>query len=151
MAHKIVPYILPIATLLAITIILLFARPAITGLFIAPQKQVLEAEIRITADEVLPEDAIINAYIKTGNTSIEIFKMSTKDFISKYPEAMNNFSYQQGRNNQLNYEGSGYTGGYVLNIGNLDVENMEKGIYTLKTEIIWQGKVVSETTQEIVF
>ena len=105
----------------------------------------------ITADEVLPEDAIINAYIKTGNTSIEIFKMSIKDFISKYPEAMNNFSYQQGRNNQLNYEGSGYIGSYVLNIGNLDVENMEKGIYTLKTEIIWERKIVSKTTQEVEF
>ncbi len=148
MAHKIIPYVLPITTLLAITIILLFARPSITGFFIAPQKQFLNAEIKITADEVLPEDARVNAYLE-GNISKEIFRMNIKDFMNKYPEAMNNFSYKQGKNNQLNYEGFGYIGSYVLNIGNLDVENLEKGKYTLKTEIIWQGKPVSETTQEV--
>lgn len=145
---KILPYILPAASFAAILLLFVFARPAITGLFIAPQEQVLNAEIRITADEVLPEDAIVNAYLE-GNVSIAIFKMSIKDFMNKYPEAIKNFSYKQGKNNQLNYEGFGYIGSYVLNIGNLDIENLEKGTYTLKTEVIWQDKIVSETTQKI--
>ncbi len=121
---KIIPYILPAASFVAILLLFVFARPAITGFFIAPQKQFLNAEIRITADEVLPEDAIVNAYLE-GNISKEIFRMSIKDFMNKYPEAMNNFSYKQGKNIQLNYEGFGYIGSYVLNIGNLDIENLE--------------------------
>ena len=146
---KILPSTLPAASLAAILLLFVFARPAITGFFIAPQKQVLNAEIRITADEVLPEDAIINAYLE-GDISKEVFSMSVKDFMNKYPEAMKNFSYRQGRNIQLNYEGFGYIGSYVLTIGNLDIENLEKGKYTIKTEIIWQGKVVSETTQDVI-
>lgn len=149
MNHKVMPYMLPVASVLVLAVLFLFAKPALTGLFVAGQKSVLNAEIKIIADEILPEDAIVNAYLEKGNNSREILKMSIKEFMNSYPEAMKSFSYKQGKNSQLNYEGFGYIGSYILNISYLSTENLEKGAYTLKTGINWQDSIVSETSQEV--
>lgn len=146
MPHKIMPYVLPLASVLVISALFMFAKPTITGLFIAQQNPILNAEIKITADDVLPEDALISIYLlDENNKSTEIEKSDIKNFVDNYRIGLD---YKIGKNLQLSYEGYGYTGNAKINLTR-NLKDIEKGSYTLKTEIIWQNNIISETEQEV--
>ncbi len=146
MAHKIMAYVLPIMSIVALVIIILFFRPQVTGFFIAQPK--LNAEIKITADEILPENAEIHIFLEKDNVSVKEISSSTiTEFVNKFlgQEAL---QYKYGTNSQLNYEGFGYSGSNVFSI-NLNINDLKAGNYILRTEIIWQDKIVSETEQQV--
>jgi hypothetical protein len=145
MPYKIIPYILPMLTILIVASLFIFARPAITGFFVA-QKPSLDAQIRITAAEVLPENATIHIFLEKDNLLMkEILTSDISEFIRSYTQK--NLQYIYGINHELNYEGYGFSGSNVFDISS-DAGAL-KGQYTLKTEILYLGKVVSETEQEV--
>lgn len=146
MNSKIMPYILPLASIVLISITALLFRPQVTGFFIASPQ--LNAEIKITADEILPENAEIHIFLEKDNTTVKEISTSTvNEFVDKF-SAQKNLQYINGKTSQLNYGGFGYLGADIFNI-NIDTSNLKKGSYILKTQIIWQNKVVSETQQEV--
>lgn len=145
MAHKIMPYALPIASLMFIIIAVLFFRPQLTAFVIANPS--LNAEIEITANQILPENASIHIFLeKDGSISREISTSTVDEFVKQFPE-QSSLQYRYGKNEEIDYEGEGYTGSQIFNII-LDIGNL-KGKYTLKTIISYQTKILSETKQEI--
>lgn len=149
MTHKIIPYILPIATILTLILAAIIAGPRITGFFIINQQNILNAEIKITAQDILPENAVLHIYLERDNQIIEkILTTSISNFINQYPAAQRVLEYKYGKNSQIGYEGYGYVGSYVFNIHDLNID-LGAGTYLLKTKIIWQDKTISETEQEV--
>lgn len=147
MNSKIMPYILPLASIVLISITALLFRPQVTGFFVASPQ--LNAEIKITADEILPNDAIINIYLEKDNEVVkEISVLSVGEFVNKFSQT--GLIYKYGSNHELDYEGFGYTGNQVFTI-NIDTNGLKSGIYTLKTEIIWHENIISQTEQEVEF
>lgn len=143
MAHKIMPYILPIASIMVIAAIVLVFKPQVTGFFVASPQ--LNAEIRITADEVLPENAEIHIFLEKNGIVKEISTMAVSGFVNQFPE--NSLEYKYGSNHELEYGGFGYLGSHVFNI-TINTDGL-KGEYMLKTEIYYGGMLVSETQQEV--
>lgn len=147
MPHKIMPYVLPLASVLVISALFMFAKPTITGFFIAQQNPILNAEIKITADDILPEDALISIYLlDENNKSTEIEKSDIKNFVDNYRIGLD---YKIGKNLQLNYEGYGYVGRSSTNITKTLSSDVRKGRYKLKTEIIYNNTVISSGEQNI--
>ncbi len=145
MAQKIMPYILPIASIIVIAAIIILFKPQATGFFIASPQ--VNAEIKITADEILPENAEIHIFLEKDNAIVkEISISSVNGFVNQFP-AQTGLEYKYGNNYEIAYEGFGYLGGSIFNVG-LDANNL-KGKYILKTRISYEGKVISETGQEI--
>lgn len=144
MNSKIMPYALPLASMIFLGVFVVFARPQLTGYFIA--QPALNAEIRISADEILPENALIHIFLEKDNAiAKEISVFSIKEFVNKSP--VRGLEYKSGKNSQLDYKGYGYVGSHVFNLRfNTDDLN---GVYILKTKISYEGKVISETQQEI--
>ena len=142
------PYALPIASIIVISAMLLFAKPSLTGFAVRENNPFLNAEIRITADEVLPEDAIISIYLSDRNNTniLQIEKSSVKDFVSKYNASL---SYENGKNSQLAYEGKGYRGASNINLGRIELKDVRKGKYTLKVDIIYKETTASSTEQAV--
>lgn len=146
MAHKIMPYVLPAASVIIISIVVLFFRPQFTAFVIANPS--INAEIKITASQILPGDASIHIFLeKDGSTAKEISTLSIDEFVKQFPE-QGSLQYKYGGNEEINYEGYGYIGSQVFNL-KLNTGNL-KGKYTLKTIISYQNKLLSETQQEIV-
>ncbi len=145
MPHKITPYVLPAVTIFLISLLFFFAKPALTGLFVAGQKSVLNAEIKIIADEILPEDAVVVVSLldKNNNTLVELINSDIKRVVSDYAL---NLSYGSGSNSELDYEGDGYIGIGVI-ILKRDLEGI--GSYLLGTKISYRGKVIFETQKEV--
>lgn len=147
MPHKIMPYVLPLASILVISALFMFARPVITG-FVIQQNPILNAEIRITADEILPENALISIYLlDENNNTIEIEKSDIKNFVDNYRIGLN---YKIGKNLQINYEGYGYIGKSSTNITKTLSPDVRKGRYKLKTGIIYNSTIISSGEQNIV-
>lgn len=144
-AHKLMPYVLPAASLIVIMIAVLFFRPQLTAFVIANPS--INAEIRITAVQVLPQDASIHIFLeKEGSIAREISASTADDFIKQFP-GQNGLQYKPGRNEEIDYEGDGYIGSEVFDI-KIDTANL-KGKYALITKISYQNKLLSETQQEV--
>lgn len=145
MAHKIIPYVLPIASLTVIIIVVLFFRPQLTAFVIANPS--LNAEIKITANQVLPQDASIHIFLEEdGSIAKEISTSTIDEFVKQFSE-QSSLQYKHGRNEEINYGGYGYIGTQVFNL-KVDIGSL-KGTYILKTRISYQNKILSETEQEI--
>lgn len=145
MVHKSVPYALPALTIAFIIALALIARPQITGFFAAP---ITSADIKITASEVLPQDAIIRIFLEKGNhTAMEIYNSTALGFIDDF-NAQESFKLIEGKNKELGYEGKGYLGSHQFRLG-IDTNNLKHGDYLLKTEIIWNN-TAARTEQNII-
>ncbi len=139
------PYALPIASLTVIIISVLFFRPQLTAFAIANPS--LNAEIKITANQILPQDASIHIFLeKDGSIAKDISASTIDEFVKQFSE-QSSLQYKSGKNDEIGYEGYGYTGSQIFNI-RLDTSNL-KGKYILKTQIFYQSKPLSETQQEI--
>lgn len=149
MPHKITPYFLPIATILVVFLLFIFGKPAITGFFVAPQSPSLNVEVRITADEIIPEDAILHAYLldNSSNIALELERSNIKEFVAKYNLSL---AYKNGKNTQLDYNGNGYIGNAKVNMTNEGIKQLKKGVYSLKIELIYNGAVASSSEQKVV-
>ncbi len=147
MTNRMMPYVLPLASILVIGLLFAFAKPAVTGLFTAQQKPVLNAEIKIIADEILPEDAVVTVALldKNNNTLMELINSGIKGVVSDYAI---NLSYTSGKNSELNYEGKGFLGWGTISLAR-DLESLSKGSYLLGTKISYKERVIFETQKEI--
>lgn len=146
MAHKIIPYILPVASIFVVAIAVIFFRPQLTAFVVANPS--LNAEIKITANQILPPDASIHIFLeKDGSIAQEISTSTVDEFVKQFSE-QSSLQYKYGRNEEINYEGYGYIGSQVFNL-KININDL-KGTYILKTKISYQNKPLSETQQEIV-
>ena len=101
MAHKIMPYILPAASIFMLILVVVFARPQITGFFIASPQ--LNAEIKITANEVLPENAVLHVFLEKDGTIAREISTSTIDEFVNSSSAQAGLRYQYGSNQEICY------------------------------------------------
>ena len=143
---RITPFILPVLTLAAFILILIFFKPQITGFAIANPE--LNAEIKLVA-ELIPEDSLIRVYIlssQNNSEKIELINSTIKEYVEKNPQ--DNFKYISDRNDELDYSGYGYRGTYKIEISKGDLD-LKRGSYTLKTEVLYKGRIVTESSQII--
>jgi len=143
---NILPYLLPALTIIGLAVALAFLKPQITGLAIASKPEI-NAEIRITAEEIIPEGSFIRAYIadENNNAISEILNSEIKEVISKYRLSL---SYENSANTQINYSGWGYKGTASFNLTS-DMGDINARRHKLITEIIYEGKAISSNSQEI--
>ncbi|MFH0831362.1 MAG: hypothetical protein V1886_00635 [archaeon] len=145
MVHKSVPYALPALTMAVMIAMAVIVRPQITGFFAAP---VMSAEIKITASEVLPPNAVIHIFLEKNNqTAMEIYNSTALDFVEDF-KAQDSFKLVEGKNKELGYEGKGYIGSHKFSAG-INTDNLKHGNYILQTEITWHDKA-TRTEQEII-
>ena len=139
------PYVLPALTILFLAAAAIFLRPQITGLAIVQPR--LNAEIKLTVEEILPENAVIIVLLskKDGSKVLELINSEMKDFVNEYKLGL---SYDEGSNTQLNYQGYGFLGEASINITKSNI-NIPKGSYVLITEILYNNEVVSSGQQNI--
>ena len=96
-------------------------------------------------NELMPETVEIAITLDDRTAS-----MTIKEFIEKTGQE---FSYQQGKMEQLSYEGYGYTGNYTyklpLSAFNLD-RNVKPGSHVLKTQIKYNNLVLFERENPVI-
>ena len=151
--HKlIISFALPIISLAIIVSFLVFTKPAAVGFTvvnanITPLGQTIEADVTLITNpnELMPETVEIAITLDDRTAS-----MTIKEFIEKTGQE---FSYQQGKMEQLNYEGYGYTGNYTyklpLSAFNLD-RNVKPGSHVLKTQIKYNNLILFERENPVV-
>lgn len=112
---KILPYILPIITVLLIFSVLLID-PELTGFAVFENKEVM-IELNTFKDLVLPENAELE--VKINNESS---KLTIKEFIERTGE---DYELIEGEIEELNFSGIGYTGNqtYYLSVSEFGFEN----------------------------
>ena len=131
---------------------LVFTKPATVGFTvvdanITPLGQTIDADVSLITNpnELMPETVEIAITLDDRTAS-----MTIKEFIEKTGQE---FSYQQGKMEQLNYEGYGYTGNYTyklpLSAFNLD-RNVKPGSHVLKTQIKYNNLILFERENPVV-
>jgi hypothetical protein len=140
-------YILPVASVLLLAILLI--RPDITGLMTAkPSAGAREVSAKISVaiakEGFIPEDSSVAVYLDGRNAS-----MKFGDFV-----ALTGAGYSRVRERipQINYEGYGYGGeyAYVLDISEFGLDtSVEPGNHELNIQVIYNGSVKSNTSQNI--
>ena len=146
---RILPYLLPIITILIILSIL-FIRPAITTSLVTgkaifnPNTKILTAKITISLDpvDIIPEDSLI--IIKLDDKEAG---MPVKEFIKKTKLL---YEIKQGQLKDINYEGPGFLGRevYQLDISEFKLNtNLLVGEHTLITKIIYKDKMITESKE----
>ena len=151
--HKlIISFALPIISLAIIISFLTFTKPAAVGFTvvnanITPLGQTIDADVSLITNpnELMPETVEIAITLDDRTAS-----MTIKEFIEKTGQE---FSYQQGKMEQLSYEGYGYTGNYTyklpLSAFELD-RNVKPGSHVLKTQIKYNNLVLFERENPVV-
>jgi hypothetical protein len=145
MNSRITPYVLPAITFVVFSLLFLFAKPTITGFAVSPQEKIISIDLKITADGILPETALISVILENERGSIEIEKMNVNEFIKKYNVS---FVLTEGRNEKAGYEGEGYSGSSEVRIIK-DLGKIQSGKYDLITRISYNENLISETKKEI--
>lgn len=142
---KFLPYLLPLISIIAITVIA-FSKPEITGLAVANDKEMVSSEIRIFLDKdsMLPKDSRVVVSLDGKESS-----MSLTDFIEKsggFKEIIN------AEIKEIGYKGEGYKG---ENVYNLDIREFKLGLVDKKKEheliikVIFNDKVLLENKKII--
>ncbi len=138
-------YILPVLSILAVVVFLL--RPDVTG-FVTARTPVSELvaniSILINQDGFVPEDAVITVYLDDRSAS-----MPFSEFVKKAGSG-HNMIY--GNVPAIGYEGKGYGGiyNYALEISAFGIDTVvASGEHTLKMEVSYDGRIISQNTQTI--
>ena len=151
--HKlIISFALPIISLAIIVSFLVFTKPAAVGFTvvnanITPLGQTIEADVTLITNpnELMPETVEIAITLDDRTAS-----MTIKEFIEKTGQE---FSYQQGKMEQLSYEGYGYIGNYTyklpLSAFNINRET-KPGNHILKVQIRYNNKILFERENPVI-
>jgi hypothetical protein len=147
---KIMPYVLPVLSILFMVLFIAIYQPRITGYSIRENSSSLNFEVKVSAVEVLPKDAVISIRLldKKNNTLIELEKENIGDLVQK---GSLNLSYIQGFNSQINYRGYGYLGESKINISKQINKDIEDKIAGIKVEITYNNEIISSSEQEKTF
>jgi hypothetical protein len=139
------PYILPVISLVAI---ILFLKPNLLGGITGFAIQSMDAEIKISASEIIPENSLIVVTINNLNqTTNQTANLTIGEFVKLAGKKERSY----GRLPAIGYEGYGYLGTYSLPLSSLDLDlNLEKGKYNLTIKIIYDNTIISEVS-EIIF
>lgn len=144
MKKWILPYLLPIITLIGFTIYA-FINPNITG-FVTVDKVKISSDIRVKLDPnvVMPKDSIVVVSING-----EEARLTLEEFIKKTSQE---YRYEQGSFPELNYNGLGYTGDYTytltlddFNLGLVDPKNE----YLLEIDVKYKDYLISHSEEVI--
>ena len=145
MKKELLPYLLPIVTLIGL-VIFAFANPQITGFAVKELNDQVSAKVVIFTDSnvVVPKDSTVEVLLDD-----KLGVMSLENFIKK------NGSWYELKNGgfpSINFYGEGYTGNhnYALDISEFNIGTVEnKDVHTLKVRVMYNSKVISETVQEV--
>jgi hypothetical protein len=138
-------YILPLLSILAV--IVFFLRPDITGFVTAtaPSSEVTaNISIMINQDGFIPENALVTVYLDDRSAG-----MPFSEFVRRAGSG-HNMLYASVP--EIGYEGNGYGGVYAYSLGisafGLDTA-VTPGEHTLKIEVSYEGRVISQNNQTI--
>ncbi|MBI2670500.1 hypothetical protein HYX18_00770 [Candidatus Woesearchaeota archaeon] len=145
MRKEFLPYLLPILSLIVLFAIFSF-NPGITGFAVKDVKERVSGNVVIFTDSnvVIPLNSIVEVSLDEKTSAIAL-----KDFIDK------NGSWYETKTGSLpdiGYYGEGYSGNhnYALSLESLNLGAVEnKEFHTIKIRVLFNGKIISETTQEV--
>jgi len=136
--------LLPVLTITALLVI--FARPQITGFVVGPGS-VLSADIKITTAEgvILPADSVVTATLSEESSS-----MPVSMFVSKSGGA---YEFVNGNVPELGYDGWGYTGNhtYIVPLSEFNLTRaLPGGEHSIGVKIEYNGYLISSTEERVV-
>lgn len=140
-ANKIMPYLLPIITVITISIIFIIKPGGITGFVIAPEVQndyTAKIEIRISNTTMVPINSSVEIMLNN-----QTYTLSIEEFIQK---SGNTPKIIYGEIPEINYSGKGYIGDYSVSISKLGLNtnnSAQPRIYIIYRDIIISSNIDS--------
>ena len=139
---KLMPYLLPIISILLITIFLIF-NPTITGLAVKDNN--FDAKIKISTYEylVMPGDAYAEVSLDNSSST-----MTFKKFIEK---TKGEYELRDGEFKDINYKGIGYGGNheYFLPISDFGLNSTLEEGKNLRVRVFYNNYLISESNTQI--
>ncbi len=141
-ANKIMPYLLPIITVVTISIIFIIKPEGITGFVIAPEVQndnTAKIEIRISNTTMVPINSIVEIMLNN-----QTYTLSIEEFIQK---SGNTPKLIYGEIPEINYSGKGYIGDYSVSVDTLGLStnniSTRPRVYIIHKDIVISSNIDS--------
>jgi hypothetical protein len=126
--NKVMPYILPIITIIIISIFLTVKPKGITGFTVLEQNK----EIKITSTRIIPKNSIVEI-----EANDKTYKLSIEEFIAKSKKEP---TIIYSELDEINYKGEGYIGNYSVDFSLFGLnQNAEPTVY-----IVYNNMIISK-------
>lgn len=134
MNKQLMPYLLPLLTIFAALVFFIRDPTIVSYLVLDPNDLAVKIE---TKADLIPEDAIIKVVLDGQEAS-----MTVSEFIYR---AGGEFNYTYGYLDSIGYEGYGFIGDYTytLDLKYFEINDVSKGDYTLKTEVLYNTLILA--------